>query len=191
MWRKQICLKGEHWCYHGGKGDAGCCTFCYLSGIPIEDRICQKNILWSCVRCRCLFEYIIIIQCQTFQWTNLGRLGHISIGVLRRHWLRERLVAGSSASHCTPKFRMYNSDHFIWTSVSVTLRLRLRQCLFNQNRYRYHIRFTKNITIYNNHIFLIYNESNARWETSIKVISDRWHGGHPKRNSMHTQWENT
>ena len=71
------------------------------------------------------------------------------------------------------------------------LRLRLRQCLFNQNRYRYHIRFTKNITIYNNHIFLIYNESNARWETSIKVISDRWHGGHPKRNSMHTQWENT
>ena len=72
-----------------------------------------------------------------------------------------------------------------------TLRLRLRQCLFNQNRYRYHIRFTKNITIYNNHIFLIYNESNARWETSIKVISDRWHRGHPKRNSMHTQWENT
>ena len=64
------------------------------------------------------------------------------------------------------------------------LRLRLRQCLFNQNRYRYHIRFTKNITIYNNHILLIYNESNACWETSIKVTSDRWHGGHPKRNSM-------
>ena len=62
------------------------------------------------------------------------------------------------------------------------VRLRLRQCLFNQNRYRYHIRSTKNITIYNNHIFLIYNESNARGETSIKVISDRWHGGHPKRN---------
>ena len=71
------------------------------------------------------------------------------------------------------------------------VRLRLRQCLFNQNRYRYHIRFTKNITIYNNHILLIYNESNACWETSIKVISDRWHGGHPNRNSMHTQWENT
>ena len=68
---------------------------------------------------------------------------------------------------------------------------RLRQCLFNQNRYRYHIRFTKNITINNNHILLIYNESNACWETSIKVISDRWHGGHPKRNSMHTQWDNT
>ena len=45
----------------------------------------------------------------------------------------------------------------------------------------------KNITIYNNHIFLIYNESNAHWETSIKVISDRWHWGHPKRNSMHMQ----
>ena len=74
-------------------------------------------------------------------------------------------------------------------SYLLRLRLRLRQCLFNQNRYRNHIRFTKNITIYNNHIFLIYNESDARWETSIKVISDRWHGGHPKRNSMHTQWE--
>ena len=45
--------------------------------------------------------------------------------------------------------------------------------------------------IYNNRIFRIYNESNARCETSIKVISDRWHGGHPKRKSMHTQWENT
>ena len=70
-------------------------------------------------------------------------------------------------------------------------RLRLRQCLFNQNRYRYHIRFTRNTPIYNNHIFLIYNESNARWETSIKVISDRWHGGHPERKSMRTQWDNT
>ena len=25
----------------------------------------------------------------------------------------------------------------------------------------------------------------ARWETSTKVISDRWHGSHPKRRSMH------
>ena len=71
------------------------------------------------------------------------------------------------------------------------LRLRLRQCSFNQNRYIYHIRFTKNTPIYNNHVFLMYNESNAHWETSIKVISYPWHGGHPKRKSMHTQWNNT
>ena len=51
-------------------------------------------------------------------------------------------------------------------------------------------RVYKNTSIYNNHIFLIYNESNARLETSIKVISDRWYRGPLKRKSMQTQWEN-
>ena len=45
------------------------------------------------------------------------------------------------------------------------------QSLLNQNRYKYHIKFTKKTPpIYNSQIFLIHNESKARWETSIKVI---------------------
>ena len=77
--------------------------------------------------------------------------------------------------------------------VQLGLPLRLRSDSDSDNVYSTKINtdtisgLQKNITIYNNHIFLIYNESNAHWETSIKVISDRWHGGHPKRNSMHMQ----
>ena len=71
------------------------------------------------------------------------------------------------------------------------LRLRLRKCLLKKIDTDTISGLHKNTLIYNNHTFLIYNESNARCETSIKVISDRWHGGHPKGKSMHTQWENT
>ena len=38
----------------------------------------------------------------------------------------------------------------------------------------------------NSIILQIYDESDVFWETPTKAISDYWHGGHPKRKSMHS-----
>ena len=95
-------------------------------------------------------------------------------------------------SRITQKVNITNTNALL---CAITIKSRITQRnntnALDSDPDRYHIKYTKNTPIYNNHIILIYNESNARWETSIKVISDRWHRGHPKRKSMHTQCDNT